>query len=102
MLFRSAPGKNGPASGYFKLARLERYEHMRVTLKAPQYTEALRLLKAEDDARNTADFTLTDLTGKQWNRTRRESGVGEFLGHLVPTVSQGDAGPRRSSQTLPE
>jgi peroxiredoxin len=63
-----APGKNGPASDYFKLARLERYEHVRVTLKAPQYTEALRLLKAEDDARNTADFTLTDLAGKQWNR----------------------------------
>ena len=60
--------KSGPAADYFKLARLERYEHVRVTLKAPQYAEALRLLKAEDDARNTADFTLTDLTGKQWNR----------------------------------
>lgn len=60
--------KNGPASEYFKLARLERYEHMRVTLKDPQYAQALAQLKAEDAARDTADFTLTDLTGQKWSR----------------------------------
>ncbi len=60
--------KNGPASDYFKLARLARYEKMRVTLKDPQYSQALAQLKAEDEARDTADFTLTDLSGQKWSR----------------------------------
>jgi len=62
-----APAKTGlPNSAYFLLARLARYEHMKVSLHDPQYRAALQQLKTDDDAREKADFTLTDLTGTQW------------------------------------
>ena len=61
-----APTKTGPNSAYFQLARLARYEHMKVSLQDPQYKEALQQLKTDDDAREKADFTLTDLNGTQW------------------------------------
>jgi len=60
--------KGQPANPYFQLARLSRYEKRKVALNDPQYTIALAQLKKDDDARDTADFTLTDLNGKQWNR----------------------------------
>ncbi len=61
-----APAKTGPNSTYFQLARLSRYEHMKVSLQDPQYKAALQQLKTDDDAREKADFTLTDLNGTQW------------------------------------
>ena len=61
-----SPLTEGPASPYVELAQLARYEHMTVNLKDPRYTAALAKLAADDEARSVANFTLTDLTGKQW------------------------------------
>ena len=59
--------KDGPAYSYFQLAQLARYEGMQVTLRDPQYNAAMEQLKADDEARNNTNFTLTDLSGKQWD-----------------------------------
>jgi peroxiredoxin len=59
-------GKDGPAEQYMELAQLVRYEHMRTTLSDPQLTAALAKLEADDQKRQQADFTLTDLRGKSW------------------------------------
>ncbi len=53
-------------SPYLVLAQLIRYENVRVSLGAPQLTAALSKLEADEQARRNADFTLTDLHGKQW------------------------------------
>lgn len=58
--------KGGPAAAYVELAELERYEHMQVSLDAPAYKAALTKLAADDQGRQQADFTLTDLQGKTW------------------------------------
>lgn len=58
--------KGGPAAAYVELAQLERYEHMQVSLDAPAYKAALAKLVADDQGRQQADFTLTDLQGKTW------------------------------------
>jgi peroxiredoxin len=64
---RPLQAKSGePASPYVTLAQLVRYEHMQVSLKDPQYLAALAKLEADDQRRQTADFTLTDLAGKKW------------------------------------
>jgi hypothetical protein len=55
----------GPDS-YLSLARLVRYEHMQVALDSPQLKAAMAELEADDQARQRADFTLTDLDGKSW------------------------------------
>jgi peroxiredoxin len=55
------------ASGYMTLAELVRYEHVRVSLDDPQFAAALEKLEADDRSRQQADFTLTDLRGKQWH-----------------------------------
>src|SRR5581483_8865814 len=51
---------------YSSLAPLARYEHVTVKLDEPAYKEAMGKLVAEDAARMKANFTLTDLSGKQW------------------------------------
>jgi peroxiredoxin len=56
-----------PASPYVTLAQLVRYEHVRVSLNDPQFSAATRKLEADDQSRQHADFTLTDLSGMQWN-----------------------------------
>jgi peroxiredoxin len=62
------PGKNGePGSLYMELASLVRYEHVQMTLDAPQFAAAMGKLEANDAVRQQADFTLTDLQGKSWN-----------------------------------
>jgi len=61
-----SPLTEGPASPYVELAQLARYEHMTVNLKDPRYEAALARLASDDEARGMANFTLTDLTGKQW------------------------------------
>ena len=58
--------KDGPALPYVTLAQLARYEHVNVSLNDPQYVAALAKLETDDLARQQADFTLTDLQGKEW------------------------------------
>lgn len=61
------PEKDGqPAGGYVSLAELARYEHMQVSLDAPQYKAAMAKLEADDAKRQDANFTVTDLQGKSW------------------------------------
>lgn len=55
-----------PADQYVQLATLARYEHVKVNLDNPQYTAAMAALEKDDEARQQADFTLTDLAGKTW------------------------------------
>ena len=57
---------NSPAGEYVELATLARYEHVKVASDNPQYLAALAQLEKEDQAREQADFTLTDLQGKSW------------------------------------
>ena len=56
----------GPNYAYRELARLVRYEHVQTSLDATQLRSALALFEADDRKRQDADFTLTDLQGKQW------------------------------------
>ena len=58
--------KGQPAAPYVELAQLVRYEHVQTTMDAPPFKEAMAKLEADDQARQKADFTLTDLHGKSW------------------------------------
>lgn len=51
---------------YLELASLVRYEHVNASLDSPQYAAAMAKLEADDQHRNDANFTLTDLSGKTW------------------------------------
>jgi peroxiredoxin len=53
-------------SPYMELASLVRYERVDASLDSPQYSAAIAKLEADDQARQQADFTLTDLNGKSW------------------------------------
>jgi peroxiredoxin len=55
-----------PAGAYLELAELVRYEHVQAALNAPQFSAAMAKLEADDQQRQSANFTLTDLQGKQW------------------------------------
>ena len=55
-----------PASPYVELARMVRYEHVQASVDNPQYAAAIARLAADDEARQHADFTLSDLQGKNW------------------------------------
>ncbi len=59
-------GKDGPAGAYVEVAQLVRYEHMQTSLNDPQLTAAMAKLEADDQKRQDANFTLTDLQGKSW------------------------------------
>lgn len=59
--------KGEPADPYVTLAQLVRYEHVRVSLSAPQFAAAMKNLEADDRSRQHADFTLTDIDGRKWN-----------------------------------
>jgi peroxiredoxin len=67
--------QNGPALPYVTLAQLARYEHVNVSLDDSQYAAALAKLEADDLARQQADFTLTDLQGKEWTLKSLEGKV---------------------------
>ncbi len=54
------------ASPYITLAQLARYEHVHVSLQASAFEEAMSRLEAADRRRMKANFTLSDLDGKQW------------------------------------
>jgi peroxiredoxin len=58
--------KGQPAGPYIELAQLVRYEHVRAALDDPQFAAALSKLEADDQSRQSADFTLTDVRGKPW------------------------------------
>jgi peroxiredoxin len=63
-----APDDHGqPAAAYLELAQLVRYEHMQASLDVPQFKAAMAKLEADDQRRQEADFTLTDLQGKTWS-----------------------------------
>src|ERR1039458_6789694 len=63
-----APDEHGqPAAAYLELAQLVRYEHMQASLDVPQFKAAMAKLEADDQGRQAADFTLTDLQGKTWS-----------------------------------
>jgi peroxiredoxin len=62
-----ASNQGQPASAYVMLAQLVRYEHVRVSLDDPQFAAAMEKLETDDRSRQHADFTLTDLSGMQWN-----------------------------------
>jgi peroxiredoxin len=63
-----APEEKGqPAGAYVELAELVRYEHVQASSDAPQFKAAMAKLEAEDQRRQTLDFTLTDLQGKSWS-----------------------------------
>jgi peroxiredoxin len=51
---------------YTELASLVRYEHVDASLDLPQYSAAMAKLETDDQSRQQADFTLTDLNGKSW------------------------------------
>jgi peroxiredoxin len=55
-----------PNSAFVTLAQLVRYEHVQVSSDNPQFAAAMSKLEADDQARQSANFTLTDLTGKSW------------------------------------
>jgi peroxiredoxin len=56
----------GKPDSYLALARLVRYEHMQVSFGDPRLKAAMAQLEDDDRARQRADFTLTDLNGKNW------------------------------------
>ncbi|MDR3692478.1 MAG: TlpA disulfide reductase family protein [Fimbriimonas sp.] len=60
------PFQGEPAFAYTELAVLARYEHMKVTVNAPDFQKALAKLAAVDKIRESADFTLQDISGKSW------------------------------------
>lgn len=61
------PAKKGePPTPYFDLARLVRYEHVRVALKDSLLTRADRILAEHDADAARANFTLKDLKGKSF------------------------------------
>ncbi len=65
---REQPGKNSETDSlYVELASLVRYEHVQLSMDAPQFVAAMAKLEADDANRQQADFTLTDLQGKSWN-----------------------------------
>jgi peroxiredoxin len=57
---------NQPAPPYVVLAQLVRYEQVKVSLDNPQLAAATAKLSEDDESRQHADFTLTDLQGKSW------------------------------------
>jgi peroxiredoxin len=59
--------KGEPADPYMTLAQLVRYEQVQVSLDAPQLAAAMAKLEAEERRRASADITLPDLNGKEWN-----------------------------------
>jgi peroxiredoxin len=65
------PAKDGgPAEPYGEVAALAHYEHMQTgpltAANTPQLAAALAKLESIDKQRQQADFTLTDLQGKNW------------------------------------
>ena len=58
--------KGQPPRPYVELAELARYEHVQAAPDDPQFAAAVSKIEAENERREQADFTLTDLGGKMW------------------------------------
>jgi peroxiredoxin len=58
--------KGQPARPYVELAELVRYEHVQATLDDPQFSAAISKIATDNQRREQADFTLTELGGKTW------------------------------------
>ena len=58
---------NEPAPPAVVLGELIRYEQVKVSLDSPQLAAAIAKLIKDDESRQNADFTLTDLQGKSWS-----------------------------------
>jgi thiol-disulfide isomerase/thioredoxin len=58
--------KGQPAEPYMELASLVRYEHVTTSLDAVPLKAAMAKLEADDQQRQHANFTLTDMQGKAW------------------------------------
>jgi peroxiredoxin len=56
-----------PSGPYLEVAQLVRYEHVQASLSSPRFAQAMSELEADDQQRQEADFTLTDLEGKAWS-----------------------------------
>jgi peroxiredoxin len=52
---------------YRHLAEFARYDHLHVSLTDPRYNAELLKLEDLDGRRGRADFSLTDLGGRNWN-----------------------------------
>ena len=60
-------GKPGqPPRAYVELAELVRYEHVEASLDDPQFAAANSKIQADNTKHEHADFTLPDLSGKNW------------------------------------
>jgi peroxiredoxin len=62
----AAAGNDQSAMSYATLAQLVRYEHVQASSDDPRYVAAMAKLEDDDRSRLSADFTLTDMTGKRW------------------------------------
>ena len=51
---------------YVELAELVRYEHVQASLDDPQFAAAISKIEADNERRQQADFTLTELGGMKW------------------------------------
>jgi peroxiredoxin len=60
------PKQGQPPRPYVELAQLVRYEHVQASLDDPQFAAAISKIEADNERRQQADFTLTELTGKKW------------------------------------
>ncbi|MDP9169877.1 MAG: TlpA family protein disulfide reductase, partial [Acidobacteriota bacterium] len=65
---REAASKGAmPEEPYVTLAQLIRYEHVHQNLESPLLHAAMTRLESEEQRRRNADFTLTDLDGRDWH-----------------------------------
>ena len=55
-----------PAMPYAVLAEVAHFEHLKVSLDSPEFASALAEIKKQDQQRQQADFTLTDIEGRRW------------------------------------
>jgi peroxiredoxin len=55
-----------PPRPYVELAELVRYEHVQASLDDPQFSAAISKIEADNERRQQADFTLTEVGGKKW------------------------------------
>jgi peroxiredoxin len=55
-----------PTRPYVELAQLVRYEHVQASLDDPQFAAAVSKIEADNERREQADFTLSELSGKTW------------------------------------
>ncbi|HVW85340.1 MAG TPA: TlpA disulfide reductase family protein [Bryobacteraceae bacterium] len=58
---------NMPEAPYLTLAQLIRYEHVQIPAGDPLLAAAMARLESEEQRRQQADFTLTDLQGHAWS-----------------------------------